>query len=393
MTDAAANTRGAMGPPSTGGHKHKPSGRKMVVNNKSERPLTPAVPESDAKHRRTLIERAGEPAGSKIAGPPNSRLGLGASKHSAASAGQNMSASTSRLPSNKPSKHASAKAFGNTVGHGARAASANVYNARPKSSFAHNRSKSHYQAARPATSMAQHEDDKLDHKGVPPFLISTNPSESLKVPKKVARSANHRLCNSVNVTPTRAFHNPISRSISSPSPSFPTSPIPEDPDHADANELLTGFGALSLNASNPKTRGRHMGYGFPSGKHADIPLKSKVISSKSNITSSKSNITSSIPRFSPRKQPMGPPPKPAVQTPTRPPTPQETPFLNRFTNVRAPVYDEARVSSLEAQFTAFKERIETDMTKQNTLQDSIKLYETKSASFSSMDDRLHQLLT
>jgi len=55
-----------------------------------------------------------------------------------------------------------------------------------------------------------------------------------------------------------------------------------------------------------------------------------------------------------------------------------TPYLNKYTNERCPVFDDTRVASLEAQFNAFKEQMEGDMQKQNNLKESMKLYEKRS---------------
>ncbi|KAF2248383.1 kinesin-domain-containing protein [Trematosphaeria pertusa] len=142
LTESATNARGAMGPPPTGSIKHKPSG----------------LPEPDAK-RKTLRERAGEPYGSVLAAPPSSRPVNNVVKSIAANGSRGFSASTSRVPSNKTSRHISANSFGGSVGPGSRVPSANGYGARPKSAYGHSRSKSHHQGARPATSMAQHEEE------------------------------------------------------------------------------------------------------------------------------------------------------------------------------------------------------------------------------------------
>ncbi|PVI06417.1 kinesin-domain-containing protein [Periconia macrospinosa] len=147
MTEAAANSRSAMGPPLNAASKHKPSG----------------LPEPDPKQRKTLAERAGEPHGSKIAPPPSSRQAYTNAKLPPANG---LSSSLSRMPSNKTSKHNPGKAFGHSVGYGSRTASTNTYGTRPKSSYGnHQRSKSHHQSSRPATSMTNHyQDDESDRK-------------------------------------------------------------------------------------------------------------------------------------------------------------------------------------------------------------------------------------
>lgn len=367
LTESATNARGAMGPPPTGSIKHKPSGRRVAANPMPERPLTAAVPEPDAK-RKTLRERAGEPYGSVLAAPPSSRPVNNVVKSIAANGSRGFSASTSRVPSNKTSRHISANSFGGSVGPGSRVPSANGYGARPKSAYGHSRSKSHHQGARPATSMAQHEEeDRPEPKGVQPFLISTNPKESrdtFKVPKNSSRAPKSRVY-SLNVPPRRLPQLSTTRSISSPSSLLPTSPAPEEPADTDCDELLNGMGALTLGASTAKARYRGMGRGMTSGKDPDISLKSQAVSL--------------IPRATPNRQ-MAPPPS-IPRTPARAPTPKTiiTPFLNRFTNDRCPVlYDDTRFADLEAKFTEFKEKIEVDISQQSNLKDTIKLYETRS---------------
>lgn len=85
---------------------------------------------------------------------------------------------------------------------------------------------------------------------------------------------------------------------------------------------------------------------------------------------------SHIPRHTPSRA-MLPPPVPVIKSPRRPRTPA-TPFLNKYTNERVPVFDDTRVASLEAQFAAWKEQMEADMDKQSKVQESIELYKTKS---------------
>jgi kinesin family protein C1 len=379
MTDAAANARGAMlpPPPPTGSIKHKPSGRELATFSERQRPLTSTVPESDAKFRKTLAERGGETFGSKIAAPTTVRP-VNAAVKSALASGMRPysgSASLSRVPSQKTSKHATANSFGNSVGHGPRAISANSYGTRPKSAYGgHNRSKSHHQAARPATSFAQHEEaGESERKGAQAFLISTNPQdrETLRVSKNVSRGPNNVSSHHVSRNRPISLHvpqkrtSPMSapRAISSPSPLFPTSPTPEEP--TDADDILDGFGALTLSAPVLQDRARRIGRGTTSGKTSDISFKSTASSSL-------------LPRPTPKRQ-MAPPPPPVPSTPTRAVTSLLcTPFLNRFTNDRCPAFDDSRVASLEAQFETFKEQIKDDLSQQNSLKDTIKLYESRS---------------
>lgn len=332
----------------------------------------PPVPEPEAKQRKTLAERAGEPYGSKMPAPTSSRPVNNAVKNTVANGSRGFSSSTSRVPSNKASKYTSGNSFGATVGPGSRAPSANGYGARPKTAIGHSRSKSHHQGSRPASSFAQHEEDeKPERKGVHPFHCSTNPKESLdarKVRKNCTRSQDNRTY-SLNATPTRSQHMSSSRSISSPSSFRSANPTPEVPADTSCAEILDGFGALNLGASTAETQLQGIGRGLASGKD-------------SVSSSSKSQVVSSIPRATPNRQ-MAPPPIPPPRTPSRskrPSTPKTTTphFLNKYTNDRCPAFDDTRVASLEAQFTAFKEQIEGDLTQQNNLKDTIKLYESRS---------------
>ncbi|KAL5373211.1 hypothetical protein DPSP01_012906 [Paraphaeosphaeria sporulosa] len=137
LTDAMQNSRGAMGPPSYGSIKHKPSG----------------LPEPESKQRKTLAERAVEPFGSRIAAPQSSRPINNAVKNAVSNGSRGFSNSLSRSTSTRAPKHKTTISS-SSVGHNSRPVSAQP--ARPKSSYgSHNRSRSQYQ--RPATSMAQHD--------------------------------------------------------------------------------------------------------------------------------------------------------------------------------------------------------------------------------------------
>lgn len=61
------------------------------------------------------------------------------------------------------------------------------------------------------------------------------------------------------------------------------------------------------------------------------------------------------------------------------PTPVKlTPYLNRFTNDRAPVFDtESRMETMEREFAAFKQKMESDATQSSGLKENIKILETR----------------
>ncbi|KAJ4294022.1 kinesin-like nuclear fusion protein [Kalmusia sp. IMI 367209] len=337
LTDAATNARGAMGPPLNGSIKHKPKG----------------LPEPEYKQRKTLAERGGEPYGSKIVAPSTSRPMNATAKSAISNGPRGMTNSLSRSTSTKSSKHNFTSS-----GYG-RAPSAGV--ARPKSAYGgHSRSKSHHQGSRPGSSMMQHEaEERPEPRGGQPFSISTSPNGSqgkLHVQKNPQRGYASRMY-SLTVPP-RQIRSSVSRSISSPSSLHPPNSKPEDPAYTDCDDMLNGFGALTLNASNNQSRQSRVGRGS-AGKNPDISLQSY------------------LPRPTPDRS-MPPPSILPPKTPMRPRTPQ-TPYLNKYTNERCPVFDDTRVASLEAQFTAFKESIENDLSQQNNLKETVKLLEKRNA--------------
>ncbi|KAF9737195.1 kinesin [Paraphaeosphaeria minitans] len=339
LTDAMRNSRGAMGPPSYGSIKHKPSG----------------LPEPESKQRKTLAERAVEPFGSKIAAPQSSRSINGTVKNTGSNGSRGLSNSLSRSTSTRAPKHKTMSSS-SSLGHNSRAVSAQP--ARPKSSYgSHNRSRSQYQ--RPATSMAQH-DPQPEPQGGHPFSYSTTPKESasrLHVRKNSSRGPENRMY-SFNMSRERP-QTPTQRSLSSPSSIRPQSAPPYEPADTACDDILHGFGALTLGASSSQGRESRMGRGIIAGKNLDI------------------SYPSHIPRHTPSLA-MPPPPVPVIKSPRRPRTPA-TPFLNKYTNERVPVFDDTRVASLEAQFAAWKEQMEADMDKQSKVQESIELYKTKNA--------------
>lgn len=369
LTDSASNSRGAMGPPTTGSIKHKPSGCKCMQRYIVVGMLIAAVPEPPSKQRKTLQERAAEPLNSKQPAPPSTRPVNNAVKNTAMNGMRGFSASTSRVPSVNTSKHASAPSFGNSVGHGSRVPSANSYH-RSKSAYGHSRSKSHHQASRPGTSMAQNEDDdRPELKGAYPISISTNPTESQHLLNVTTHSSREPPQNRIlSLEPPRKRNLSGTPTRSSSSLSYvgrPLSLVIERPANTDG-DVLESFGALSLGSPAPEARSRCMGRGTASGKNPDISLKSK--------------ISSLIPRATPIRQ-MGPPP--CIQTPTRPkrqstpsnPTPR---FLSRFTNDLAPVFDtESRMEAMEREFTAFKQKMEGETTQATDLKETIKMLQSR----------------
>jgi kinesin family protein C1 len=334
--------------------------------------LIEAVPEPQpTKLRKTLQERAAEPLNSKQPAPSSNRPVNQAVRNAATNGVRGLAASTSRMPSANPSRHASQPSYGNSVGHGSRVPSANANNLhRSKSAYGHNRSKSHHQASRPGSSMAKHEDEQRPElKGALPFSISTNPQESqdfLKVPKIKSRVRHVRILS--DVSPSRNLSGTPTRSSSSLSVYHPSSVAIERPADTDCS-VLESFGDLSLGSPAPKVHDRRKGCGTTSGKKQDISFESK--------------FPSSIPRATPTRE-MGPPPLPlCIWTPTR--TPKELTsskplrrYLNRFTNTLAPVFDtESRMEAMEREFTAFKQKMEGETTQASDLKETIKMLQSR----------------
>lgn len=203
-----------------------------------------------------------------------------------------------------------------------------------------------------------HEGADFEHKGVQPISISTNPEmflDNLYVTKRPRKGLNsHDLSLSRTVQPPQ-------HSVSSPLP-LRTRRTPVGPADTSCDEIVRGLAELALSPAHDQSCAIRMGRGTAAGKDLDISLKS--------------SSHSLIPRATPKRE-MPPPLIPVPKTPTRSRTPM-TPYLNKYTNERCPVFDDTRVASLEAQFNAFKEQMEGDMQKQNNLKESMKLYEKRS---------------
>lgn len=356
LHDTSANSRVAMTAPS---NKHKPSGCKLPLTawDTSDASLTSSVPEPPNKFpRKNLAERALE-YDRKAAAPPNTRtLGNGVKNAVARS----FAASTSRINANKPSKQGSVSAYGSSVGTGARIPS---NNARPKSAYGqHARSKSHHQGMRPATAMLQQrdeddEDDRLDRKGVPPFLISTNPKETLQVSRN-AHSASSRRPISLNVAPKRTFPLSASRATSSPYTLRCFTPVMEDPADSSCDDICTTLGALELGASEAADRRGRVGRGTIRGKESN-PFQKPPISHLPVATPA---------RQTPTPVPVRPPPS----------TPRaQARFLNRFTNDRCPDFYDDRIEAMERNFAMFKEKMEGDMQQATDYKETIQQLQTK----------------
>lgn len=217
------------------------------------------------------------------------------------------------------------------------------------------RSKSNHSTARPATSMYRRDEEEEDEeeRGVQPFLISTNPGESFKVPRKT-RSAQQNHKHSNSITADQVYRVSHARSISSPT-FRPITPVREEPADADCDDVCRSLKALSLRTSDVDNHNVGFGRGMPCSDEEINPFL-------------KPQRPSRLPQASPTRQP-------SVPTPTRPPssTPRNTRrrFINRFTNDQCPDFYDDRMEAMERQFSAFKEKMETDMQKATDQKESI----------------------
>lgn len=346
--------------------KHKPSSCKsyLPIYCEPDRPLTHSVPEPATKVRRTLADRAGDPLNRRPTAPPSSRPVSTTVKSTITrkERGFSASTSTSRAGSRPASRSATASTFSASMGPGAKPA-------RPRSAYGqyagtHMRSKSHHSTARPATSMIRRdeEDDDEEERGVQPFLISTNPGESFKVPRK-KRQAHQDRPHSISIPAQNAFHLSHARSISSPT-FRPITPVQEEPADADCEQVCRSLKALNLRASDADNHNVGLGRGMPCSDEETNPFLKPLRPSR-------------LPQATPTRQPP-------AHSPTRPPS--STPrvarkrFLNRFTNDQCPDFYDDRMEAMERQFSAFKEKMETDMQKATDQKESIQQLQSRGTS-------------
>lgn len=365
LQNASMNVRSGI-PPPMASMKHKPSSCKsfLPIYCEPDRPLTQSVPEPATKVRRTLAERAGDPVTRRPTAPPGSRPLSSSVKGTVARKERGFSASTSmsRAGSRPASRTATApSAFSASAGPGAKTA-------RPRSAYgqyagAHVRSKSHHSTARPATAMYRRneEEDDEEERGALPFLISTNPGESFKAPRKTRRIHQNRP-HSVSIPAQQASHLAHARSISSPS-LRPITPVQEEPADADCEEICRSLKAIKLRASDADDHSVGLGRGMPCADDDTNPFLKPLRPTR-------------LPQATPTRQP-------AIQSPIRPPssTPRHTRkrFLNRFTNDQCPDFYDDRMEAMEKQFTAFKEKMETDMQKATDQKESIQQLQSRGA--------------
>jgi kinesin family protein C1 len=356
-------------PPPMASAKHKPSSCNALrpIRHATDRSLIHAVPEPATKVRRTLAERAGDLATRKPTAPPSTRPLSTSVKNTVTrkERGFSASTSTSRAGARPASRSATASSFSASMGP-----AAGPKPTRPRSAYGqytgpgtgtHVRSKSHTSAARPATSLYRRDaedDDEEEERGVQPFLISTNPGESFKAPRKTrsAHQISRPLSDGNPVQPAYPIHH--ARSISSP-PYRPITPVQEEPADADCGGVCKSLKALTLRGSDTDDRKVGLGRGMPCPDEESNPFLMPQRPSR-------------LPQASPTR-----PPPPPVQTPSRPTssTPRTAArskrYLNRFTNDQCPDFYDDRMELMERQFSAFKEKMETDMQKATDQKENI----------------------
>ncbi|KAJ4986728.1 kinesin motor domain-containing protein [Stagonosporopsis vannaccii] len=359
LQNGSMNARSGIPPPTTSA-KHKPS----------------SLPEPATKVRRTLVDRAGDPVTRKPGAPPSTRPLSASVKGTVArkERGFSASTSTSRAGSRPASRSATTSTFSASTGAAAKTS------ARPRSAYGqyagtHVRSKSHHSTARPATSMYRRdeEEDDEEERGVQPFLISTNPGESFKVPRKT-RPTHQNRPHSVSIPAQQAYHLSHTRSMSSPT-CRPITPVQEEPADADCEDVCRSLRALKLRASDADDHDVGVGRGMSCAGDETNPFLKPLRPSR-------------LPYATPTRQPP-------VLSPTRPPssTPRNAPkrFLNRFTNDQCPDFYDDRMEAMERQFTAFKEKMETDMQKATDQKESIQQLQSRVTELEAIRARLESV--
>jgi kinesin family protein C1 len=369
LPESGTNARSTMPPPT----KHKPSGCKLplAVHIDPDRSLTPSVPEPASKLRKTLAEQGGEPLSRRIPAP---KVASGVRPTGARA----LASSTSRATTKPTSRHPSAATLSGSVG----AIPRSVYgNARPKSAHSqyggslHNRSKSYQQGSRPATAMLSRDEDddseQTERKGVPPFHISTNPSDSLRVPPKRDPPSPNKRTTSLSLSRRAVSRVAGPRAVSSPSHFRSITPVIEEPADTDCDDICAGVEALSMGASKADKRSSRIGRGMTSDYGTNPFLRPP--------------LPQSFQSFLPQPTPTPVRQQPVDQSPYRPPTTTprrstQAPFLNRFTNDRCPDFYNERMEAMERDFRMFKEKMETDVRQATDYKESISQLQSRGMS-------------
>lgn len=344
--------------------KHKPSGctLPLPILVAPDRSLTLPVPEPAFKQRKTLAEQAGEPISRRL--PPPSKISSGIKSTVA----RGLAASTSRAVSKPTVRHPAASTLSGSVGGAPKAAAA----VRPKSAYglgSHARSKSYQQGPRPATAMLNRDDDddseQAERKGVQPFLISTNPYASARVPGGMPSHVNKRTI-SFSVSQQRIARVSDARAVSSSSHFRAVTPVIEEPADTDCDDICTAVGALTLGATKADVRSNQVGCGMTSDYGTNPFLKPKVPPSQ---------LPQPTPTPARQKQQVDPSPyRPPSTTPRRS---AQKPFLNRFTNDRCPDFYNERMEAMERDFRMFKEKMETDVRQATDYKESIQQLQSR----------------
>ncbi|CAG5178857.1 uncharacterized protein ALTATR162_LOCUS8910 [Alternaria atra] len=355
LHEAGANARSGMPIPTA---KHKPSG----------------LPEPAFKQRKTLAEQAGEPISRRL--PPPSKISSGIKSTVA----RGLAASTSRAVSKPTVRHPAASTLSGSVGGAPKAAAA----VRPKSAYglgSHARSKSYQQGPRPATAMLNRDDnddsEQAERKGVQPFLISTNPYASARVPGGMTSHLKKRPI-SLSVSQQRIARVSDARAVSSPSHFRAVTPVIEEPADTDCDDICTAVGALTLGATKADVRSNQVGCGMTSDYGTNPFLKPKIPPSQ-------------LPQPTPtptRQQQQQVDPSPYRPLSTTPRRSAQKPFLNRFTNDRCPDFYNERMEAMERDFRMFKEKMETDVRQATDYKESIQQLQSRVTELEAIRARL-----
>ncbi|OBT45791.1 hypothetical protein VE00_03892 [Pseudogymnoascus sp. WSF 3629] len=316
---------------------------------------------NDEPKRKTLVERAGEPARPNTSFAPGRSVVKGTSLTSARST--SMASSTSSRPQSSSSRNTSASSFASSVGPGVRPPSS--YGARPQTSMSRARSNT-ASSKRPATAM----DDHLDPGGGPATGKRQGRTHYSHMSSHPSHSGYHQLQyhKTRRAPPQFEPYGPSSREVSintalsrlriddheaesllpdatNPFNYFPglsmgpPGTVPRELRNDCNNNSLVLFGASEKNSSLPKT---------PS----QIPIPSKAeVSSATPATPSRAPI----------------------------PSPVKTPFLSKDSNITGFTgWDvRGRIEDMEAMYFELKDTMADTNVERKSLEEAVRHYKIK----------------
>jgi hypothetical protein len=398
MSASENNSRAAMGPPPHG-VKHKATSR--TLNNASAgigKKLTGALTvleQSNSKMRKTLAERAGEPANPNPPVAPFSRNihtnGNAKSNIPSTSHSRNLSASTSglRLPS-APSRTNANPVSSNAVG---RPPSAQSTYGRSQSALSHHsRSNSYNPTSRPGTAVngrgvgSQGQMARASTQCTDPFSFPQEKPQEMNIKKLRACSDNSARTSTSASRPPSAAVVPCAslRSVSDTAQPLRGKSLQELTSNT-RNQTSFRFTSLSLHMDSlslvdaPSRPNKIQGTGGPE-QTADNPFRSSIpIPSPKKEKFQGDNGSTVIPLGSLR------PPSPQKSPPKHSPSKTKAspmPFLNRDSNVRAPLAanqweTEQRLAQFENFFETFKLQMEGTTFEKSSMKEMIEILRTR----------------